>query len=121
LAAHSARRVNLDTAPVVAVTGASLGVASRLAAFQRFRAGVGVAIRLYSLATREESDMQRLTRWGNSTGVRLPSSVMEAAGLKVGDYCYIRLLDSGDIRIRPVRAAIPAEQVAEKKDKVVPW
>jgi antitoxin MazE len=65
--------------------------------------------------------MQRLTRWGNSTGVRLPAAVIEAAGLKVGDYCYVRLLDSGDIRIRPVRAVVPAEIGPEKREKVIPW
>jgi antitoxin MazE len=37
--------------------------------------------------------MQRLTRWGNSVGVRLPKSVLEAAGLNEGDYCQVRLLD----------------------------
>ena len=47
--------------------------------------------------------MQRLTRWGNSTGLRLPASVMEAAGLESGDYVYVRLLDTGDIRVRPVK------------------
>ena len=26
---------------------------------------------------------------------------MDAAGLKVGDYVFVRLLDSGDIRVRP--------------------
>jgi len=49
--------------------------------------------------------MQRLTRWGNSTGLRLPASVMEAAGLEPGDYVYVRLLDTGDIRVRPVKNA----------------
>ena len=53
--------------------------------------------------------MQRLTRWGNSTGLRIPAAVLEAAGLKVGDYCYVRLLDSGDIRLRPAREAVSAE------------
>lgn len=54
--------------------------------------------------------MQRLTRWGNSTGLRLPASVMEAAGLESGDYVYVRLLDTGDIRVRPVKNAQPAGQ-----------
>ena len=48
--------------------------------------------------------MQRLTRWGNSTGLRLPASVMEAAGLEPGDYVYVRLLDTGDIRVRPAKS-----------------
>lgn len=47
--------------------------------------------------------MQRLTRWGNSIGLRLPASVMEAAGLEPGDYVYVRLLDTGDIRVRPFK------------------
>lgn len=47
--------------------------------------------------------MQKLTRWGNSTGLRLPASVMEAAGLEPGDYVWVRLLDTGDIRVRPVK------------------
>ena len=50
----------------------------------------------------------RLSRWGNSTGLRLPAAVMEAAGLKVGDYVFVRLLDSGDIRVRPTKLSIPA-------------
>ena len=49
--------------------------------------------------------MVRLTRWGNSTGLRLAATVMEAAGLKVGDFVQVRLLDSGDIRVRPSRGA----------------
>lgn len=57
--------------------------------------------------------MQRLTRWGNSTGVRLPAAVLEAAGLRPGDYCQVRLLDSGDIRLRPVRGGISAEPAEE--------
>jgi len=57
--------------------------------------------------------MQRLTRWGNSTGIRIPAAVLEAAGLNVGDYCHVRLLDSGDIRLRPVHETIPAERLQE--------
>ena len=46
--------------------------------------------------------MQKLTRWGNSIGIRIPAHVLGAAGLKVGDHVFVRLLDSGDIRVRPV-------------------
>ena len=52
--------------------------------------------------------MQKLTRWGNSTGLRLPAAIMEAAGLKAGDYVFVRLLDSGDIRVRPTKLRMPA-------------
>lgn len=44
----------------------------------------------------------RLCRWGNSTGLRLPLHVMQAAGLKIGRYVNLRVLDNGDIRLRPV-------------------
>ena len=47
--------------------------------------------------------MQKLTRWGNSVGIRIPAHVLGAAGLKAGDHVYVRLMDSGDIRVRPVR------------------
>jgi antitoxin component of MazEF toxin-antitoxin module len=42
-------------------------------------------------------------RVGNSTGLRLPASVMDAAGREPGDYVYARLLDTGDIRVRPIK------------------
>lgn len=48
--------------------------------------------------------MQKLTRWGNSIGIRIPAHVLGAAGLKSGDHVYVRLMDSGDIRVRPVKA-----------------
>lgn len=46
--------------------------------------------------------MQRLTKWGNSVGLRLPQSVREAAGLQAGCYVHVRLLDSGEVRLKPV-------------------
>lgn len=51
----------------------------------------------------------RLCRWGNSTGLRLPLHVMQAAGLKIGRYVNLRVLDNGDIRLRPVGDVVPAE------------
>lgn len=55
--------------------------------------------------------MHRLTKWGNSTGLRLPASVMEAAGLEAGDYVYVRLLDNGDIRVRPAKNVQPVAAI----------
>jgi antitoxin MazE len=62
--------------------------------------------------------MQRLTKWGNSTGLRLSASVMEAAGLEAGDYVYVRLLDTGDIRVRPVKRVQIVGQAASIADAV---
>lgn len=42
----------------------------------------------------------KLSKWGNSLGVRVPSHIAERAGLQCGDQLYIRLLDSGDILVR---------------------
>ena len=51
----------------------------------------------------------RLCRWGNSTGLRLPKSVLEMAGLAAGGYVSLRVLDNGDIRVRPVNGCVSAE------------
>lgn len=44
----------------------------------------------------------RLCKWGHSLGFRVPKHIAERASLRAGDYLYIRLMDSGDIVIRPV-------------------
>ena len=51
----------------------------------------------------------RLNRWGHSVGLRIPKPVLEAAGLSECSAVSVRLLDSGDIRIRPLRNIVPAE------------
>ena len=59
--------------------------------------------------------MVRLTKWGNSTGLRLGSELMTAAGLKPGDFVHVRLLDSGDIRVRPCKGVQVANPGAAKE------
>lgn len=39
--------------------------------------------------------MHKLSRWGSSTGLRLPAPVCEAARLRPGDYVYIACLAPG--------------------------
>ena len=51
----------------------------------------------------------RLNRWGNSTGLRLPVSVLSAAGLAPGRFVSVRVLDNGDVRVRPMGKVVPAE------------
>ena len=51
----------------------------------------------------------RLNRWGHSTGLRIPVAVLSAAGLSVGRSVSLRVLDNGDIRVRPVGEIVPAE------------
>jgi antitoxin component of MazEF toxin-antitoxin module len=45
----------------------------------------------------------KLCKWGNSLGVRLPQYVVERSGVRAGDYLFIRLTDSGEIVVRPVK------------------
>ena len=59
--------------------------------------------------------MQKVTRWGNSCGVRIPAAILQAAGLKPGDHVHIRLMDSGDLRLRPAANAQPAEPLVIKE------
>ena len=53
----------------------------------------------------------RLCRWGGSTGLRLNVQILEAAGLAPGRYVTLRVLDNGDIRVRPVGPCAPVESV----------
>ncbi|MDO8729493.1 MAG: AbrB/MazE/SpoVT family DNA-binding domain-containing protein [bacterium] len=46
----------------------------------------------------------KLSKWGNSLGVRLPQYIAERTGLTSGDYLYITLRDNGEIVIKPVKA-----------------
>lgn len=64
--------------------------------------------------------MQKLTRWGNSTGLRLPTNVLEATGLKPGSYVSVRVLDSGDIRLRPIGQMRPADDGSSVKAETAP-
>jgi antitoxin MazE len=72
----------------------------------------------------------KLSRWGNSLGLRLPKSVTERRGLAAGDAMYVTLLENGLIVVKPVKpteipagyagltqAAIPAETQQPKADK----
>ena len=55
----------------------------------------------------------RLCRWGNSVGLRLPKSLLQTAGLAAGGYVSLRVLDNGDIRVRPMSGSVPAEAITE--------
>lgn len=62
----------------------------------------------------------RLCRWGNSTGLRIPKVVLEAAGLKPGRAVALRLLDNGDIRMRPVGPSQPADATSAAPEDAAP-
>ena len=56
----------------------------------------------------------KVGRWGGSLSVRLPKEVALAAGLQVGDQVSVRLLDSGDLRVRPLKSPVVATREAAK-------
>jgi len=60
----------------------------------------------------------RLCLWGHSLGLRIPSVIAQAAGLKAGSYLEVRLLDCGEIRLRPV-GHIAAVDASAGKEVVV--
>ena len=58
--------------------------------------------------------MQKLTKWGHSVGCRIPSALMESAGLAAGDWVRIRLRDDGTIQIIP-KKCIPADAASSDR------
>lgn len=69
----------------------------------------------------------KLCHWGHSLGLRIPYVIAQAAGLKAGSYLEVRLLDCGEIRLRPIGhiAAVDAsagkEVVIATTPKVSQW
>jgi len=71
----------------------------------------------------------RVSKWGNSLGVRLPSVVVEALGLKDGDSVEIRIADSRTFevsrdqsreralaRLRKLRRPLPSGFIFDRTD-----
>ena len=50
----------------------------------------------------------KVCKHGNSLSIRLGAHMAHLANLKAGDYVNVRLLDSGDIQVRPVKGVIAA-------------
>jgi antitoxin component of MazEF toxin-antitoxin module len=45
----------------------------------------------------------KLCRWGNSLGLRVSSYIVDCAHWKAGDSMEVRLLENGDVLVRPVK------------------
>jgi antitoxin component of MazEF toxin-antitoxin module len=57
----------------------------------------------------------RLSKWGHSkSAIRIPHTIAESAGLEVGSLLDVRLLDSGEIRLKPVGKTNALEDSAAK-------
>ena len=68
----------------------------------------------------------RICRWGHSIGLRIPSTIAESAGLVVGSLLDVRLLDSGEIRLKSVGKVNTVEdsqaaKVIHDTAKVAQW
>jgi antitoxin component of MazEF toxin-antitoxin module len=69
-----------------------------------------------------EKSMATINKWGNSAGLRLPQSILEAAGLNFGSTVSIRLLDNGSILLTPRMkklAVIDGESITQVVPKPV--
>jgi antitoxin component of MazEF toxin-antitoxin module len=57
----------------------------------------------------------KLCLWGHSLGLRIPHVIAQAAGLKAGSFLEVRLLDCGEIRLRPIGQVIAVDASAGKE------
>lgn len=50
----------------------------------------------------------KVCKHGNSLSIRIGAQIARTTGLRAGDLVSVRLLDSGDIRVRPLSGVVPA-------------
>lgn len=56
----------------------------------------------------------RLSKWGHSVGLRIPAPVLASANLAAGSRVDVRLLDSGEILVRPTEKLAAVDPAARK-------
>ena len=54
----------------------------------------------------------RICKHGNSLSIRIGAHIARTIHLKAGDFVHVRLLDNGDIRVRPVKGVVPVDSDA---------
>ncbi|RXK14602.1 transcriptional regulator/antitoxin MazE [Halarcobacter mediterraneus] len=59
----------------------------------------------------------KISRWGNSQGLRVPKDVMESLQLHIGDNVNITIID-GKAIIEPIRQDIPEFNLNELVSKI---
>lgn len=62
----------------------------------------------------------KVCKHGNSLSIRLGVHITRLAQIKAGDYVSVRLLDSGDIQVRPVKGLIAANTHASAAPQPAP-
>ena len=62
-----------------------------------------------------------ISRWGHSSAIRIPATLLKTMHLGQGDAVSLRLLDSGDIRVRPLAKSkrVPAKCEAHEHEPQV--
>jgi len=59
----------------------------------------------------------KISKWGNSQGLRVPKDIMESLQLHIGDNVNITIVD-GKVIIEPVRQDIPEFNLNELVSKI---
>ena len=52
--------------------------------------------------------MSKISLWGHSAGLRIPSAVLRCAGMRIGDEVHVRSLECGDILVRAAKRRVLA-------------
>ena len=61
--------------------------------------------------------MPKISKWGNSLGVRILAHIAERAALQTYDECVLRLLDSGEVLMPIARERDSIERQLQKADQ----
>jgi antitoxin MazE len=61
--------------------------------------------------------MTKITKWGNSAGVRIPASALEAAGLALGDDVDLVVARRGVVELRSPRRIPTVEELFAEVEK----
>ncbi|WP_343622278.1 hypothetical protein [Roseateles puraquae] len=57
----------------------------------------------------------KVCKHGNSLSIRIGAQIARTTGLRAGDLVSVRLLDSGDIRVRPLAGVVPADPASDRE------
>ena len=72
---------------------------------------------IYLGYTFKESMTAKISKWGNSQGLRIPKDVMESLHLYIGDNINI-IIENGRVILEPIRNDIPEYNLNELVSKI---
>ena len=50
--------------------------------------------------------MSKISLWGHSAGLRIPSAILRCAGMRIGDEVHVRSLECGDLLVRAAKRRV---------------